>query len=438
MQISNHRTLTMSYKERERLNVLYRLDKGELRCADAAESLGISERQLYRLRGRYRKDGDEGLIHGLRGCLSNRGYGVSVRTRALELYRERYSDYGPTLFAEMIGKEHSGDLPSVDHETLRRWLLKASVWTAERTRKAHRRKRERREQIGSLVQFDGSDHDWFEGRGPWCCLLVAIDDASGRVFMRFTKSENAHDVLFTLRRYVERYGIPRELYTDRANIYHPPSKGEKLTDVGKALTRLGVTMIAAHSPQAKGRVERSNRTHQDRLVKALRRMNISTIDAANRFLEQSYTREHNMRFARTSEGLTDIHRPSNGLDFDNIFCFETTRRVYNDFTITLDSQFIQLERSLNGTPLPPPRNAVTVRRWLDNSLHIFSNNQELSFSIFKEKSKPHAHPVSSPPPLHPWRQKQLIGKARHRASTSKSKRIKHSTNKIVSSFTSTT
>ena len=156
MQISNHRTLTMSYKERERLNVLYRLDKGELRCADAAESLGISERQLYRLRGRYRKDGDEGLIHGLRGCLSNRGYGVSVRTRALELYRERYSDYGPTLFAEMIGKEHSGDLPSVDHETLRRWLLKASVWTAERT--------------GKLIAVNGND----ENRSALLCSSMAV------------------------------------------------------------------------------------------------------------------------------------------------------------------------------------------------------------------------------------------------------------------------
>ena len=404
----DEQTLTMSPKERERLKVLHHLDKSELCCSDAAESLDISERQLYRLRARYRNEGDDGLIHRLRGCLSNRGYSRKIRMRVMELYRERYSDYGPTLFSEMIVKEHSGELPLVDHETLRRWLLKASLWTAQRTRKAHRRKRERREKIGSLVQFDGSDHDWFEGRGPWCCLLVAIDDASGRVFMRFARSENARDVLLTLRRYVELYGIPREIYTDKANIYHPPSKGEKLTDVGRALTRLGVRMIVAHSPQAKGRVEISNRTHQDRLVKALRHHNICTIDAANRFLEQTYLGEHNKHFARISDDLKDVHRPSDGLDFDNIFCFETTRRVYNDFTITLGSQFIQLERS--RAPLPPPGRSVIVRRWLDKSLHIFHNNDELAFSFFYTPKTKSQKPVSQPPPDHPWRHKNPIGR----------------------------
>lgn len=431
-------TLTMSQKERERLKVLHRLEKGELRCIDAAESLDISERQLYRILARYHSEGDEGLIHRLRGCLSNRGYNRKTRMRVLELYRERYSDYGPTLFAEMIDKEHSADLPSINHETLRRWLLKASLWTAERTRKAHRRKRERRETIGSLIQFDGSDHDWFEGRGPWCCLLVAIDDASGRVFMRFARSENAHDVLLTLSLYVERYGIPREIYTDKANIYHPPSKGSKLTDVGRALTRLGVHMIAAHSPQAKGRVERSNRTHQDRLVKALRRHNISTIDNANRFLDQVYLKEHNTRFANNSDRLKDIHRSSKGLDFNNIFCFETSRCVLNDFTITLNAQFIQLERSINGTPMPPPGRSVTVRRWLDNSLHIFSNNEELTFTLFKAKQKPRNRPLISPAIDHPWRHKNPIGRARHSQSTNKLKLKRISMNNIVSSITSTT
>jgi len=426
-------TLTMSQKERERLKVLHRLDKGELSCCDAAESLGITERHLYRLRARYRTDGDEGLIHRLRGCLSNRCYSRKVRTCVLELYRERYSDYGPTLFAEMIAKEHSTDLPLIDHETLRRWLLKASLWTAERTRIAHRRKRERREQIGSLVQFDGSDHDWFEGRAPRCCLLVAIDDASGRVFMRFARSENAHDVLLTLRQYIERYGIPREIYTDKATIYHPPSKGEKLTDVGRALNRLGVRMIVAHSPQAKGRVERSNRTHQDRLVKALRRHNISTIDAANRFLEQVYLKDHNDRFA-CCDGLKDIHRPSDGLDFNNIFCFETTRRVYNDFTITLNASFIQLERS--ATPLPPPGRSVIVRWWLDNSLHIFFNDEELAFSMIRAKRQALSPSRILPLPPgsnHPWRHKNPIGRARYRNQTTKVTLKRNSKKNIVHS-----
>jgi len=423
--------LTMSQKERERLKVLHRLDKAELRCSDAAETLHISERHLYRLHARYRSDGDEGLIHRLRGCLSNRGYSRKVRLRVLELYRERYSDYGPTLFAEMIAKEHYGDIPFIDHETLRRWLLKASLWSAERTRRAHRRKRERREKIGSLLQFDGSDHDWFEGRGPWCCLLVAIDDASGRIFMRFARSENAHDVLLTLRGYIQQYGIPHEIYTDKANIYHPQSKGGKLTDVGCALTRLGVRMILAHSPQAKGRVERSNRTHQDRLVKALRRHNISSIDEANRFLDQVYLKEHNTTFARFN-GLRDIHRPADGIDLNNIFCFETTRRVYNDFTITLNASFIQLERS--RVPLPPPGRSVILRRWLDNSLHIFFNDNELSFSIIKSQPKSLSRSLAlpaPPAPNHPWRTMKPIGRARYRKPTTKIKLTRNSKQNIV-------
>jgi hypothetical protein len=253
--------------------------------------------------------------------------------------------------------------------------------------------------------------------------------------MRFAHSENAHDVLATLRAYVERYGIPREIYTDKANIYHPPSKGEKLTDVGRALTRLGVHMIVAHSPQAKGRVERSNRTHQDRLVKALRRHNISTVDAANHFLEHVYLKEHNNRFA-SLQGLRDIHRPSDGIDFNNIFCFETTRRVYNDYTITLGAQFMQLECSPHRTPLPPPGRSVTVRRWLDHSLHIFFNNEELSFSMINAKPKRQSPSVISPlrpGPDHPWRHKKPIGRARYYKTTTNSKLNRTLKQNIVSS-----
>ncbi len=408
------RTLTMSFKEREYLKVLTRLQKGGLTRSDAAESLSVSERHLYRLLGRFKEEGDEGLLHRLRGCLSNRGYSRKIRTQILELYRERYSDYGPTLFAEMIAKYHSESLASVHHETIRCWLLKAGLWSEARTRKAHRRKRDRREKIGSLIQFDGSHHDWFEGRGPLCCLLVAIDDASSRVFMRFADSENARDVLLALRLYVQRYGIPREIYTDKSIIYHPPTKGDRLTDVGRALTRLGVKMILAHSPQAKGRVERSNRTHQDRLVKALRRAGISTVEAANRFLEHSYLREHNNRFART-HGLKDIHRPSQGIDFNNIFCFQTTRHVYNDYTITLGARFIQLEKPCtDGAPLPPPGGMVTVRTWLDNSLHIFWNEDELRFSLLDAKPTSKGALIRIPGPDHPWRHKKQIGKSRRR------------------------
>ena len=221
--------------------------------------------------------------------------------------------------------------------------------------------------------------------------------------------KNAYDVLLTLRCYVEQYGIPREIYTDRGSVYHPKDD-QKLTDVGRALTRLGVTMVVAHSPQAKGRVERSNRTHQDRLVKALRREQISAIDQANRFLQDSYSPEHNRRFA-SLDGLTDTHRSADGIDLHNIFCFETARRVHNDFTVTLNNQVIQLERS--AAPLPPPGRSVTVRRWLDDSLHIFWNEHQLAFTCLTTKPKPQYKVVPLPSATHPWRHSKPIGKARY-------------------------
>jgi hypothetical protein len=428
---TNEATLTMSPKERERLKVIGRVVKEEISCVEAAESLGLTERQLYRIRDRYIADGDEGLVHRLRGSTSNHGYGYKARTRLLDLYRERYSDYGPKLFAEMIEEHHSSMVTRLpDHETIRRWLLKAGLWTMERKVRAHRRKRERRGSLGSLLQFDGSDHEWFEKRGPKSCLLVAIDDASGKVLARFARSENTRDVLLTLRAYIEKYGIPRESYTDRAKVYKN-QKGKIPTDVERALGRLGVNMITAYSPQAKGRVERCNRTLQDRLVKALRREGIGTIEAANRYLEQTYLPDHNKRFALT-KGLKNIHRPSAGLNLDNIFCFETTRKVNNDYTITLGATFIQLDAS-KEVSRPVPGSNVTVRRWLkDDRIRIYWNEQQVSF--VQIKSKPVAMVVRRPAIDHPWRNLRPVGRRRYtnnkaarKGSNSKEKKVLSST-----------
>lgn len=398
--------LQMSTTERQRLQVVTRIKHRDTTVAEAAESLGISERQMYRLLWRHKTQGDQGLIHKLRGRPSNRGYAQDVKGQVLQLYQERYGDYGPTLFSEMLLEHH--DL-EIDSDTVRRWLKSAALWAGARSVRRHRRKRERREAIGAMVQFDGSFHDWFEGRGPACCLLVTIDDASGRLFLRFAPSENTSDVLVTLCAYVERYGIPQEFYCDRGSVYH--NKHHCQTDVARALSKLGVRLIYARSPQAKGRVERSNRTHQDRLIKALRQYNISMIDDANRFLDQHYLKDHNRRFAESR--LRDVHRPSTGIDLRNIFCFETQRSVYNDYTITLNAQFIQLQR-LGDAPLPPPRSSVTVRHWLDGSLHIFYHEHELAFQPLRSRPQ---HPQSPHPPsdAHPWR-RGTIGKARFHRS----------------------
>src|SRR3990172_2318617 len=394
-------TLTMKRKEAERLKVISRIEHHELTVAEAAESLQVSERQLYRILKQYRTVGEQGVIHRLRGCPSNAGYASEIRTTVIRLYREQYSDYGPTLFAEKLELYHT---VTVSRRTLTRWLCQASLWAGTRKKRPHRKKRERRCSIGSLVQFDGSEHDWFEGRGPKCCLLVAIDDATGRLMLRFAAAEDTGSVLCFWRHYIDRYGIPAEIYTDFGSVYHDNNNPQHLTQFGRALQRLGIKPLFAHSPQAKGRVERSNRTHQDRLIKALREHNISSIEEANRFLETFYTDQRNLRFA-LQETLTDIHRSAVGLDLKNIFCFEETRCVYNDWTITFEAQFIQLLRS--DAPLPPPRSKVIVRRWLDSSLHIFWKEQELSYKLLNSKPKPKAQTLHRPSADHPWRKRFL-------------------------------
>lgn len=389
----------MNQKERDRLKVLTQIQQNELTRAFAAESLHLSERQLYRLLNRYREQGDAGLVHRLRGRPSNHAHDETDKAKAVRLYRERYRDYGPTLFSEVLADDHA---LAVAPETLRRWLITASLWAGSRRKRPHRRHRERRSAIGSLVQFDGSPHDWFEGRGPDCTLLVAIDDASSRVFLRFVESENTRDVFIAIRSYFEHYGIPRAFYTDRGSVFYGE---DKPTEYQRAMKALGVETIFAHSPQAKGRVERSNRTHQDRLVKALRRHNIGQMAAANRFLEQTYHAEHNRDFAQL-DGLPDLHRSIDGIDLKNILCFETRRQVRNDYTITLDAQYLQLERS--DAPLPPPKREVTVRRWLDDSLHLFWNEHELKYTALKSKPKPRAATTPSRPASdHPWRRRPV-------------------------------
>ncbi|MDE3111300.1 MAG: ISNCY family transposase [Acidobacteriota bacterium] len=395
----------MNKRERHYLEVIHRLARRELTRSSAALELDVSERQVYRLLARYRTAGDAGLVHGHRGRPSNRGRAAETRARVVALYKQReYRDYGPQLFSEVL--EERLQL-RVSAETVRQWLMSAGLWSGRRAPRRHRKKRERREGIGTLVQFDGSEHDWFEGRGPACCLLVAIDDASSQLFMRFAPSEDTEHVMRTLWQYMERYGIPRTLYTDHGSVYAPRKDGsETLTEVGRALRQLGVELLFANSPQAKGRVERSNRTQQDRLIKALRREGIRTIEEANRYLDERYLAEHNARFACTKD-KPDVHRTMFGLALERIFCFEEQRQVRNDYTIQLGGAFLQLERreGASASPLPPPKTMVTVQRWLDGSLHLFWNETELNYRLLEQalEKAPEPKPPQRPPRNHVWR-----------------------------------
>lgn len=394
------RLLTMTMKELDRTKTIERIRQGELTVALAAESLAMSERQLYRCLKRYAEAGDEGLIHRLRGKASNAGYSIHERKTVVQLYDQLYPDYGPTLFAEMLAEHHA---MQVSPETLRQWLMAESRWAGTRAKRPHRQHRERRSAIGALVQLDGSPHDWFEERGPSCTLLLMVDDASSRSHMRLAPSETTRWIFVLLQQYFMRFGLPTALYSDHGSVF---DGGTTHTDYQRALIALGVQYIFAHSPQAKGRVERNNATHQDRLVKALRRENISDIDRANAFLHDVYTDRHNRAFAHT-DNLPDVHRPLGNRALERILCFETTRKVTNDYTISLGGKYIQLLRG--EASLPPPRTTVIVRRYLDDSLHVSWNENELPYSLAVDRPKLTHISHRKPAAEHPWRHK-LVGK----------------------------
>jgi len=305
------------------------------------------------------------------------------------------------LFSEKLEEYYQ---IKINHETLRRWIRGSGSVDWHRKKRPHRSKRARRSAIGSMIQFDGSHHDWFEGRGSKCCLLVCIDDASSRVHIRFSPTESTRSVFEILREYVEEKGIPGSIYVDRHSVYY---EKEKPTDFSRAMKKLGVKIIYAKSPQAKGRVERSNKTFQDRLVKEMRLRGISTIEQANRFLEEKFMSEYNKKFSN-NEDLADIHRSAETYELRNVFCYEQNRQVKNDYTISLNGQLLQLKTSKN--PLPRPKEYVVIRKYLDDSIHIFNKEKELDYKLIKERPKNKTRLITKPKSDHPWRKIQF-GKA---------------------------
>ena len=297
----------MSTTELRRAGVLARVGAGTLQLGSAARLMEVSYRQAKRLYRRYRAEGAKGLKHRSAGRPSNRATDARTQRRVLALIRKKYSGgvderFGPTLAAEHLASE---DGLTVDHETLRRWMLAAGLWSRARKRSPHRRRRARMAHFGELVQLDGSFHPWFEDRGPHSCLLTLVDDATGRSLGRFGAQETIWAAVGLLRAWMARYGIPRALYTDWKNVYvrRPNQKeretgAEPLTQFGRMCAALGIKIIPASSPQAKGRIERNHGTHQDRLVKKLRRKRIADVEAANAFLDAEYWADHNQRFAQ--------------------------------------------------------------------------------------------------------------------------------------------
>lgn len=358
--------IEMSQRERDRLKVLAPVLEGKRTVAEAARLLGRSVRQVRRIKQRLKAQGDAGVVHRLRGQPSNHRTQPLLRQQVLQGYRERYMGFGPTLAAEKLLAEGL----AVSDETLRNWLLAAELWQRKRRRDTHRQRRERRECFGELVQADGSEHDWLEGRGPRMVLLVMIDDATSKVVARFYPSETTQGYMDLLGRYIRKHGRMVAMYTDHDSVFcgECPDKKPSVTQFARALKELDIGWIPAGSPQAKGRVERFNGTAQDRLVKELRLANTATMEQANRILDKTFLPLFNRRFTVKPTSANNAHRPLHqSLQLASILSIQEGRKVANDYTIRLDNHVYQLLQPA----LPGQRGGrVIVEQRLDGTMYI--------------------------------------------------------------------
>lgn len=405
----------MSRKERDRLAMMRQVKEKKLSLREAAQVLGLSYRQAKRVWGRYRTQGDAGLVHRLRGRPGSRCK-AALREKVLKRYEQRYADFGPTLAAEYLRKE---DKLEVDHETLRRWLLDKGWWQIQRRRQQHRQWRERKSCLGQMVQLDGSHHDWFEGRRAKASLMVMVDDATNETYARFFEEETTEASFRTFGGWVSHYGVPRSLYVDRDSIYRcerQATVAEQMagngpqTQFGRAMKQLGVDLILANSPQAKGRVERRNGLLQDRLVKALRLRAIVDLEGANDYLEKEFLKELNGQFTVAAASSTDVHQPAPE-NLQEILSWEEERVVQRDWTVAWNNGWYQIDRQHEGLSLAGKR--VLVRRLQDGAQQILYRGQKLKWKPLPERPErapvPRPRPEDGPKKLpaadHPWRER---------------------------------
>jgi hypothetical protein len=409
---------TMNAKEIKRIEVLTQLEKKQVNQRIAAEQLEISIRQVKRVWRAYRAAGAAGLIHKSRGKPSHNQLNPGMKQKALDLILERYRDFGPTLAREKLVEVHG---LQISDECVRQLMLVEGIWKTRRKRKLQVfQMRPRRACFGELVQIDGSDYDWFEGRSPRCTLLVLVDDATGKlVELWFVEHESFFGYCEAARHYFERYGKPGAFYSDKHGIFHlntpKLTPGDGLTDFGRAMQELGIQIICANTPQAKGRVERTNQTLQDRLTKELRLHGISTPEEANRWLPE-FMEQYNQRFATVPRSSLNAHRPLATTDnLDWILVRKTPRTLSKNLTLQYHKTIyqIQVDRPAYSMRKAP----VIVLENPHGEITILYKNKPLRFSVFHQQQK-QAEVVSSksidfalrnasyahkPAPNHPWR-----------------------------------
>ena len=413
---------TMTTRELDKLRIIRQVLEHQLTWREAGAQLTWSERQVGRLCARVHADGSRGIIHGLRGRPSNHQLPPGQLGRALALVQRHYPDFGPTFATEKLREQHHVVLSPW---TLRQGMIAAGLWRSRHRPVRHRAWRPRRAGVGELVQLDGSDHAWFEDRGPRCVLLIYIDDATSRILTGvFVEVEDTVTLLRTTQTYLKQWGRPVAFYVDKDSIYRVNRQAtieEQLQETGpltqftRAMHELDLTVIPAHSPQAKGRVERGFQTHQDRLVKELRLAGIADRVAATRFLHQCYIPAHNAPYAVAPANPTDAHRPLlRTHDLAAILSVQTVRTIDHDFTVRLQNRFCQLERE---QPVRVrPRDQVVIEQRLEGSVQLRYHGRYLACTPIAQpptrrplivvtttprRRRPPAR--YRPPRTHPWR-----------------------------------
>ncbi|MEO9629491.1 MAG: ISNCY family transposase [Sulfitobacter sp.] len=375
--------VTMSERELNRVEVLAQVDDGRLTVANAANMLDLTRRQVFRLLKRYRQDGASAIRHKSRGRAPNNQIHSAKRDYALTVIKEHYPDFGPTLAAEMLAEHHG---LKVSRETVRKWMVEDGIWLSRKQRRQFHQPRLRRECFGELIQIDGSDHRWFEDRAPPCTLLVFIDDATSTLMeLRFVKSESTFSYFEALESYLHKHGRPVAFYSDKHTVFRVSKEdakgGARITQFGRALSELNIEILCANSSQAKGRVERANRTLQDRLVKELRIAGISDMEAGNAYL-QGFKGPHNARFAKAPARSDNLHRALN-VEPDrlaDVLCWRENRYVGRQLTFSYDRKRIMLEESDITRGLVGKY--VDTYAFVDGRFEVRSKGRSLPYTVF--------------------------------------------------------
>lgn len=386
--------LIMSKKELQRKSIFDLVKLGQITRLDASKRLYLSYRQTKRAYQRYLKEGDSGLIHRGRGKASPRALPLKMKETVIALYEQKYWDFGPTLASEKLLEDDNLKLHA---ETLRLWLKEAGIWQPKRQRKTHRSRRARRSRFGELLQLDGSIHAWFCGVASKQCLMNLIDDATGKTLALLDRGETTDAAFRLLKWWIKLHGIPMAIYVDLKSLYISPKslrytdeddlvEPEWLTHFSRACKTLGIEVIKAYSPQAKGRVERNHGVYQDRFVKELRLRDIQTIDGANKLLQGRFIDNINNKFMKTPASIEDAHVPlMSEQNLDDILCWEYTRSVSNDWVIRFNNQLLQIQKSRSMRV--SPRQKITVKRRLDGKLTVWIKGQKIPYCFIEKQIK---------------------------------------------------